>query len=163
MSTERVIVQRAVASELTAALIAEFSKFKSGGSEETLSAQFSESAAENIVSMLREAHSEGARFLLGDGKRDGSVIQPHIMAGVRPGMRLWERESFGPVVILAEVDTIDEAVDLANATDYSLVASLWTQNVHTAMDVSMKVRAGCVNVNGPTVHLEDAKDHTGLG
>lgn len=74
----------------------EFSKFRSGGPEEKLGAQFSESSAENIVSMLREARVEGARFLLGDGKRDGAVVQPHIVAGVKPGMKLWERESFGP-------------------------------------------------------------------
>ncbi|OSX58877.1 hypothetical protein POSPLADRAFT_1151703 [Postia placenta MAD-698-R-SB12] len=163
MSTERVIVQRGVAGRLTKALVAEFSKFKSGGPEERLGAQFSEGSAENIVSMLREAQEEGAKFLLGDGQRVGAVVQPHIVAGVRPGMRLWERESFGPVITLTEADTIDEAVELANATDYSLVAALWTKNVHIAMDVSMRVRTGCISVNGPTVHLEDAKDHTGLG
>lgn len=142
MSTERVIVQRGVAGRLTKALVAEFSKFRSGGPEERLGAQFSEGSAENIVSMLREAQKEGAKFLLGDGQRVGAVVQPHIVAGVRPGMRLWERESFGPVITLTEADTIDEAVELANATDYSLVAALWTQNVHIAMDVSMRVRTG---------------------
>ncbi|KAF9805836.1 hypothetical protein IEO21_08925 [Rhodonia placenta] len=163
MSTERVIVQRGAGTSLTKALVDEFSKLRSGGPEEKLGAQFSESSAENIVSMLREARVEGARFLLGDGKRDGAVVQPHIVAGVKPGMKLWERESFGPVVTLTEVDTIDEAVELANATEYSLGAGLWTTNVHHAMDVSMRIRAGCVTVNGPTAHLEDARDHTGLG
>lgn len=205
MGTERVIVHREVAGKLIKALISEFSEIKSGGPGEQLGAQFSEGSAENIVSMIREAQAEGAVLLVGDGTRVGSVVQPHLITGVKPGTRLWERESFGPgkctcyclmqieltvailnlVLVLAEVDTIDEAVQLANASEYSLVASLWTRDVHVAMDVSMRVRTGssridlgydsefgpnaksaspgCMNVNGPTVHLEHTRDHTGLG
>ncbi|KZT05339.1 ALDH-like protein [Laetiporus sulphureus 93-53] len=162
MSTERVIVQRQEAQNLIKALIEEFSKFKSGGPGERLSAQFTEASAAHIVAMLAEAKQNGARFLLGDGTRDGPVVQPHIVTDVKPGNALWDQESFGPVVVLVEVDTIDEAVDFANASDYTLVGALWTKDLNTAMDVSMRIRSGCVNVNGPTVHLED-RDHTGLG
>ncbi|CCM04245.1 uncharacterized protein FIBRA_06412 [Fibroporia radiculosa] len=139
MSTERVIVQREVAAELTEALIAEFSKLKAGGPGEALSAQFSEASAQNIVSMLHEAQSTGAEFLLGDGTRDGSVVQPHIVTGVKPGTRLWERETFGPVVVLIEADSIDEAVELANHSQYSLAGSVWTNSLNDAIDVSMRV------------------------
>ncbi|KAI0919057.1 hypothetical protein AcW1_003468 [Taiwanofungus camphoratus] len=163
MSTERVIVQRKVAPALTSALTMHFSKMKAGGPEKTLSALFTQTSAENLVSMLNEAIQLGAKLLLGDGKNEGAVVQPHIVTGVKPGMRLWERESFGPVIVLAEVDTIDEVIDLANDTEYSLTAAVWTKDINAAMDVAMRIRSGCVNVNGPTVHVEAAREHQGLG
>ncbi|CCM00836.1 uncharacterized protein FIBRA_02878 [Fibroporia radiculosa] len=163
MSTERVIVQRKVAASLTKALVEEFSKLKAGGPEEPLPAQFTEGCADNIVSMLRDARDNGAKFLLGDGTRKAAVVQPHIVTDVKPGTRLWERESFGPVTIITEVDTVDEAVEMANASEYTLVASLWTKDVHKAMDVGMRIRAGNVSINGPTLHVEVSKDHGGLG
>lgn len=159
MSTERVIVQREVANALKEALVSEFKKLKSGGPGEQLSALFREDSAANVESMMREARAEDAEFLLGDGSRQGAVIQPHIVTGVKPGMRLWERESFGPrecvalyctrnahlhalVTVVVEVDSVDEAVELANATQYSLVGSIWTRNLNTALDVSGRIRAG---------------------
>jgi len=162
MSTERVIVQRGVADALKAALVTEFSKIKSGGPGEVLSAQFREDSTENIQKMMREAKEDGAEFLLGDGSREGAVIQPHIVTGVKPGMLLWERESFGPLTAVVEVDTVDEAVELANATTYSLVGSVWTRDLNLALDVSSRIRYGCVNVNGPTIHVEDTREHGGL-
>ncbi|PCH35810.1 aldehyde dehydrogenase, partial [Wolfiporia cocos MD-104 SS10] len=163
MSTERVIVSRKVSEALTKAIVAEFSKFKSGGPGERIAAQFTAGSAEGIVSLLREAQAGGAKILLGNVSREGAVVQPHVVAGVKPGMRLWDRESFGPVTIIAEFDSIDEAIDLANATEYSLVGSVWTKDLNNAMDVAMRVRAGCMNVNGPTIHVEDAREHVGLG
>ncbi|EED85322.1 predicted protein [Postia placenta Mad-698-R] len=157
MSTERVIVQRKVAPQLREALVKRFSQYRSGGPGEDLSAQFAEGSAENIVSMLQEAKDNGATFLVGDGTRAGANVHPHLVSGVKPGMRLWECESFGP-----KVDTVDEAVELANATNYSLAGAVWTKDVNSAMDVSMRIRAGCVNVNGPTFHVEDAREHGGL-
>ncbi|OBZ74151.1 Vanillin dehydrogenase [Grifola frondosa] len=90
-------------------------------------------------------------------------VQPHLLMGVKPGMRLWDQESFGPLAVLAVVDTTDEAVDLANESSYSLVAALWTQNVNTAFDIAARIRAGYTNINGPTMHEEYMRNHIGLG
>ncbi|CDO69643.1 hypothetical protein BN946_scf184851.g31 [Trametes cinnabarina] len=67
------------------------------------------------------------------------------------------------VIALAIVDTIEDAVAAANATSYSLVAGLWTKDVHTAFDVASRIRAGCTNINGPTIHVEWMRSHGGLG
>ncbi|KAI0927689.1 hypothetical protein AcV5_008162 [Taiwanofungus camphoratus] len=163
MSTERVIVQRSVAPALTSALTALFNKLKAGGPGEALSALFTEASAENVLEMIREVRDAGAKVLSGDLKREGSVVQPHLVADVKPGMRLWDRESFGPVTALMEVDTVDEAVAMANASEYSLVAGLWTQNVNTALDVAARIRSGQVNVNGQTVHVEALRGIGGIG
>lgn len=96
MSTERVIVQQKVAPTLASALVAEFSKLRSGGPEANISVLFTDGSAESVISLLREAKEQGAEFLLGDATRDGAVVQPHIVSKVKPGMKLWDRESFGP-------------------------------------------------------------------
>ncbi|KAL5521557.1 hypothetical protein ACEPAF_2305 [Sanghuangporus sanghuang] len=56
-------------------------------------------------------------------------------------MRAFDRESFGPIIGITTVDTIDEAVELANATDYALSGSVWTRNVNVALDVASRIRA----------------------
>lgn len=104
MSTERVIVQRNASETLIPKLKSLFERIRAGdtrlnaqpNNKVRLSALFSEASAENVLSMLDEAQKDGAELLVGDMKRDGAVVQPHLLKGVRPGMRIWERESFGP-------------------------------------------------------------------
>ncbi|KAI0821828.1 aldehyde dehydrogenase [Trametes gibbosa] len=167
MSTERVIVQRGAADTLVAHLSALFKQVKAGDPRADPSAMigalFTERSADNVLGMIKDAVDGGAEVLVGDLAREGAVVQPHIVAGVKPGMRLWERESFGPVIALVVVDTVDEAVEAANASTYSLVAGLWTKDVHTAFDVAARIRAGCTDINGPTVHTEWMRGHGGLG
>jgi len=124
---------------------------------------FTEGSAENVVAMIAEAQAAGAEVLLGDLARRGAVIQPHLVKGVKPGMRLWERESFGPVIAFAVADTPEEAVELANASDYTLSASLWTSDMYMAQRIAPLIRAGYVNVNGPTFHGEPLVSLVGLG
>lgn len=66
-------------------------------------------------------------------------MQPHVVTGVKPGMELWDRESFGPVIVLTEVDTVDEAVELANQSEYSLAGALFTRDVNAALDVGARI------------------------
>ncbi|KAJ7148632.1 Aldehyde/histidinol dehydrogenase [Mycena crocata] len=168
MSTERVIVQRGAADgliaqikTLSASLTA--SDLKADPKSAKLGPLFTEASAENVVAMLTEAQTAGAEILLGDLQRRGAVMRPHLVKGVKPGMRLWERESFGPVIAFAVVDTPEEAVELANATDYSLSAALWTSDMYMAQRIAPLLRAGYVHVNGPTFHSEPLVSVAGLG
>lgn len=96
MATERVIVRDTVADKLTELLKHHISALHSGEGEQ-LSALFTDAAAENVISHITEAKAaSGVEVLLGDGKRDGSVIQPHILRGIGPGMKIWAEETFGP-------------------------------------------------------------------
>ncbi|KAF7348558.1 Aldedh domain-containing protein [Mycena venus] len=169
MSTERVIVQRGAAEaliaqvkDLSAALTAgDLQKAESKNAK--LGPLFTEGSAENVVSMISEAQAAGAELLLGDLGRQGAVVCPHLVKGVKPGMRLWDRESFGPVIAFALVDTPEEAVDLANASDYTLSASLWTNDMYLAQRIAPLIRAGYTNINGPTFHSENLVSAVGLG
>ncbi|EMD35466.1 hypothetical protein CERSUDRAFT_96582 [Gelatoporia subvermispora B] len=161
MSTERVIVARKVAPALTNALTQLFSKVRAGGPGSDLSALFREDSAVKVTDMIKDAKEKGAKILVGDGTRQGAVVQPHLVANVKTDMWIWNRETFGPVTTIIEFDTVEEAIELANTSDYSLTSALWTQNVNAAIDVGGRIRASYVNINGPTIHFEGAADGIG--
>ena len=144
MSTERVIVQRPVYEPLVAAIKRHIDTLTVGDPEQShLSSLFTEGSADNIIAMLKEAKEAGAEMLLGDMKKSGpALLKPHVVTGVKKDTRLWQRETFGPVLVVAPVDTVDEAIELANATDYSLAAALWTNDLYNAMNVSRQIRSG---------------------
>lgn len=97
MSTERVIIQRGVFEELRDKICKLAGTLKVGNGHDTqLGPLFAESSAESVISMIKEAKEAGASVLLGDVSRDGVLVQPHVLTDVKPGMRLWDRESFGP-------------------------------------------------------------------
>ncbi|RDB25346.1 Salicylaldehyde dehydrogenase [Hypsizygus marmoreus] len=164
MSTERVIVQRGISKALISAVITLCEPLKAGDpSKNLLSPLFSVGSAENVLDLIRDALDAGAELLLGDLSRKGSIVQPHLLYDVKPDMRIWEHETFGPVTLFSVFDTIDEAVDLANASDYTLAASLFTTNLHSAMEISPRIRSGYINVNGTTFHSEPLLTVFGLG
>lgn len=100
MSTERVIVQRGIAEELISQVkdLCESIKVGDTTTERTVpvGALFTESLAENIVGMIKEAQASGAEVILGDTNRKKSMMVPHLIRNVKPGMRVWDRETFGP-------------------------------------------------------------------
>jgi len=160
VSTERVIVQRGVAPQLLDKIKEVASQLKRG---EKFGPLFNEASASNVVSMIKEAVEAGAEILLGNQQHEGAFVEPHVVLGTKPGSRLWDRESFGPVMTIAIVDTVDEAVELANASTYSLTSSLWTNDARKALDVSSRIHAGKVLVNSGTMNTELSFDQAGLG
>lgn len=100
MSTERVIVHKDIADSLITAIREMASSIKAGGTPGDPNIQigplFSEKSAERFINILTEAKAAGAQALLGDLTRDKAVVQPHLFTGVKPGMKLWDEESFGP-------------------------------------------------------------------
>ncbi|TPQ23508.1 aldehyde dehydrogenase [Streptomyces sporangiiformans] len=94
---------------------------------------------------------EGARLRTGGDRTrpdsGGSFLEPTVFDQVDPGMRLSREEIFGPVLSVLTFDDLDEAVALANATEYGLAAGLWTSDLSTAHQVSRALKAGTVWVN----------------
>jgi len=103
MSTERVIVQSAVADRLLNEIRRIVQDLKAGDvvndSSASLGALFTESSADNIVGMIKDAEKDGATVVLGDTSKQSSIVVPHLVKNVKPGMRLWDRETFGPGTI----------------------------------------------------------------
>lgn len=169
MSTERVIVQSAVADRLLNEIQGIVQDLRPGDvvndSSASLGALFTESSAENIVGMIKDAVKDGATVFLGDVTRQSSIVAPHLVKNVKPGMRLWDKETFGPgtffhdctfiqcsglsmllVMVFAVAETVQEAIELANASEYSLSASLWTSNVFEGQRIAGLIRSGRHNV-----------------
>ncbi|MBU2486663.1 MAG: aldehyde dehydrogenase family protein, partial [Alphaproteobacteria bacterium] len=86
----------------------------------------------------------GTRILEETG---GFYMAPTIVAGVHPEDRLAREEVFGPVLAIMPFDTEDEAIALANATDYGLAAAVWTANLSRAHRMIRRIKAGIVHVN----------------
>ena len=164
MSTERVIVQRSISEPLIKALTSLTEKIRAGTcSTSHIAPVVTPASAANILSLITDAHSRGASVLVGDLSRTDAVIQPHILLNVEPGWPLWERESFGPVCAIKIAETEDEAVTLANCTEYTLMGAVWTKDVARGLTVARKIHAGQVVINAPTFAAEPGLGVHGLG
>lgn len=170
MSTERVLVHESIAETFTAALLERIAHVWVGNHLEdagvSMSGLCSPAAAERVLAMVRDAVDAGARLLTGDMQAtgpNGTIVRPHVLSGVTPAMDVFRRESFGPVLALATFAGDDEAVALANDSDYSLCASVFSRDVMRALTVARRVRAGSCHVNGPTLYIEATLPNGGTG
>jgi benzaldehyde dehydrogenase (NAD) len=112
-----------------------------------------DAARERVLELIADARERGAEILSG-GDADGNVIAPTVLAGVTPEMRIYREESFGPVVGIVGVDGPDEAVRVANDTEYGLAASVFGEDVDAALDVARRIESGICHVNSSSVHDE---------
>ncbi|KAF8869639.1 Aldehyde/histidinol dehydrogenase [Gymnopilus junonius] len=167
MASTRVIAQSGVTDKLISQVKEIAGSLRAGDVQNdkgvSLGALFTEASANNAISAVKDALENGAELILGDVSNRKAVVQPHLLKNVKPGTRLWDKETFAPVLSFAVVDTIDEAVDLANASEYSLSAALWSNDIWSAQDIATRINSGYTNINGPTVHSEASDGLIGLG
>jgi len=104
--------------------------------------------------------SEGAKVLLGGGRADlggelsgGYYVQPTIFEGTND-MRIFQEEIFGPVLAVTTFKTLEEAIAIANDTEYGLASSVFGRDVTRAMAIASQIESGICHINGPTVHDE---------
>ncbi|MXQ07365.1 aldehyde dehydrogenase family protein [Alphaproteobacteria bacterium GH1-50] len=104
---------------------------------------------DRIDMLVRDGVQDGARVVCGGDPENysGLFYPPTVLADVTPGMAVAREEIFGPVLSVMSFDTPDQAIRLANATEYGLAAYVWTNDLSTALDCSRRIRAGRVWVN----------------
>ena len=104
-----------------------------------------------VRSMIAQAKSDGARCLLDGvktaGDRIGFYVGPTVFDQVTPNMRLWREEVFGPVLAITCFETEEEAIALANDSDYGLAAGVWSVDQTKASRVADQIKAGTVYIN----------------
>jgi len=156
MSTERIVVDRSVADDLCGRLADRASALVVGDPREPstqIGPMINAAAVERVSALVDDARSHGAEVLTG-GSADGLRYAPTVLSGVTPDMRLYGEESFGPVVTVVPVSGIDEAVRVANDTEYGLSGAVFGADVPRAFDVARRLETGICHVNGATVHDE---------
>ena len=118
-------------------------------STKTLFAQVSDVQLSKILKYVESGKSQGATVVTGGARADGKgyFVKPTIFADVKKDMDIVREEIFGPVVTLIKFDTVDEAVELANDSDYGLAAGIHSADVNKCIDVANRVKAGTVWVN----------------
>jgi acyl-CoA reductase-like NAD-dependent aldehyde dehydrogenase len=118
-------------------------------------------AKERILEWIGEARSAGAEILAGGEERDG-LIGPTVIAGAGPELKVSCDEVFGPVVTLNAVDSLDEAIELANGTRYGLQAGIFTSALDTALRAGRELEFGGVIVNEAPTFRADQMPYGGV-
>jgi len=108
---------------------------------------------ERVRGFIKKGIDEGAKLLIGgaeqpEGLEKGFFIQPTVFSDVTRDMTIAREEIFGPVLSIIPVDSEEEAIEIANDTDYGLAGSVWSGDPAHAEEVARKLRTGQVDING---------------
>jgi benzaldehyde dehydrogenase (NAD) len=156
MSTERVICHEKVADEFAQKLAKRVAALPTGDPRKgdfVLGSVVGKPTVERVTKLVKDAVSKGAKLLTG-GDSDGTVMKGIVVDNVTPDMELFREESFGPQVSITRVKSTDEAIRLANDTEYGLSAAIFTKDIAKGLELAKKIETGICHINGPTVHDE---------
>ncbi|TVY36032.1 Vanillin dehydrogenase [Lachnellula subtilissima] len=163
MSTERIIVHKAIAPAFSTALLATIGQvFPADGPAPVL---ISRAGAARTRTLVDDALSKGAKLLFGSiDAQEGSLthIRPIVLEGVNSSMDICYQETFGPVVSFIVVENEEEAIKLANDTEYGLSSSVFTQNLETALRVARNIESGAIHINKMTIFDDPNVPHGGV-
>ncbi len=155
MSTERIIVHQAIADAFVVKLAARAAALPAGDprGHVVLGSLISLESAKKMEELIADAQTKGAKLVAG-GKRDHTVVEATLLDFVTPDMRVYSEESFGPVKPIIRVASEDEAVRVANDTEYGLSSAVFSRDVRRALAVAGRIQSGICHINGPTLNDE---------
>jgi len=151
----RLLVERKAHDELVARLAARSKRMRigSGVSDPDMGPIISKKQLETVDSYVRVGEREGARIAAGGSRPTDSSLtkgffyQPTLLDGVSPDMRVAQEEIFGPVLAIITFDDLEEAIAIANRSQYGLVAGIWTRDINKAMSIASRIKTGQVYIN----------------
>ena len=164
ISTQRVLVERGAYADFLDAAKVHVEAIKIGDPLEDdtrISAMISQPEAERVGQVIDQAVAAGARIVTG-GARDGAVFAPTIVADVKPTMPICREELFGPAIGVTPVESVDEAIALANDSDYGLGAGVFTRDMNHAMRFARELQSGNVMINWTTLWRADFQPYGGF-
>jgi benzaldehyde dehydrogenase (NAD) len=156
LAVSRHLVHESIAEDYLAALTERAARLTVGNpatAEVHLGPIINEKQVERVQRIVDETVTAGASVLVG-GSHDGPFFAPTVLRDVRPEMAAFEEEIFGPVAPVTTFRTDEEAVELANRTDYGLAAAVQSGSQSRAADVAAGLNAGMVHINDQTVNEE---------
>ena len=157
MGVKRIIIEDSIACEFCEKLVSETEKLVMGNPldpKTTLGTLISKKAAIQVEEAVNNAVDMGAKVLTG-GTRDGSFYEATVIDNVTPEMDLVSNETFGPIAPIIRVKNLDEAIEVANDTDYGLQAGVFTRDYVSAMRCVNEIEAGTVFVNKQSTFRTD--------
>jgi len=160
-AASRLIVQKGIASKLKEALVAKTKKLRLGNGLDPkidVGPVINKAALERIHNYVQIGQKEGARVLVGASVADvggkGFFYEPTLFDRVSPGSTLEAEEIFGPVLSIVEVDSLEEAIEVNNRSQYGLSTSIFTQDVNRAFTAMRDIATGLVYINHGTTGAE---------
>src|SRR5699024_2855792 len=162
--TSLVIVPKSISQEITAKLVdkAKAIKVGDGFAEDSENGPIAnERQLDKYLHYIDVAKKEGATIecggerLMDDGKEKGYFVAPTVLSSVTTDMKIAQEEVFGPVIGIIEVDSYDEAIDIANNTEFGLSSSIYTKDLHKAHDFVGRIETGVTHVNIPSNLFEN--------
>jgi phosphonoacetaldehyde dehydrogenase len=148
-AVKRILVQDGIAAEFTRRFVEKAKEYVCGDpmDEATrVGTVIDENSAKQLEAVVADAVAVGAKVLSG-GKREGALLQPTVLADVPRDCRMVMCESFGPLAPIMTVHDLDDAIAVANSTDYGLSAGVVTTNLQSALKAVKQLRCGTVNIN----------------
>ena len=150
---ERILVDRGVYDTFRAKLVARVERIRMGAGmnyDFEMGCLIDDTQLASVAAQVEDAVAKGATVLTGGRPRPDlgpTFYAPTVLENVTPEMEVCGSETFGPVVALYPFDSVDEAVQMANDTEYGLHAVLWTRNTRAGMAVAERIQAGTVEIN----------------
>ncbi|EHJ00001.1 Glyceraldehyde-3-phosphate dehydrogenase (NADP(+)) [Clostridium sp. DL-VIII] len=157
-AVKRILVVDKVADKLVAKVKEKMAKLTAGNPLEKdvdIVPLISTKSADYVMELIEDAKNKGAELVVG-GNRDGNLIYPTLFDNVTTDMRIAWEEPFGPVLPILRVKDKDEAIEIANRSEYGLQSAVFTENIDDAFYVADKLEVGTVQVNNKT---ERGPDH----
>ncbi len=165
MATGRILAHESIAAELTAKLVEKARHLPVGNpatGQVALGPLINERQCQRVDEIVQDSVKAGAKLEVG-GERDGAFYKPTVLTGVTPSMRAFREEFFGPVASVITFATDDEAVELANDTEYGLSAAIISRDVGRAMAMGERLHSGLLHINDQTVGDECVNSFGGCG
>jgi aldehyde dehydrogenase (NAD+) len=162
-AASRIAVHKSVYNEFTSRLVARAKKLRAGNGLDSgvdMGPCINEQQLKIVTDYVQIGQNEGAKLLTGGHRlTDGAYAKgwfhdPTVFGDCNPKMRIAQEEIFGPVVSVIPIESLEEAVDVANGVPYGLSASIYTRNVNRAFHAIRDLFTGIVYVNAPTIGAE---------
>jgi succinate-semialdehyde dehydrogenase len=155
LAAKRFILERAIADEFTQKYVSAATKVKAGDpldTATTIGPIARGDLRDGVHDQVERSIAGGAKLLLGGKKIDGPgyFYEPTVLADVKPGMAAFDEEVFGPVAAISVAEDLEDAIRLANTSEFGLSGNLWTSDTKKAMEIARRLETGGVFVNGYT-------------